>query len=96
MYWRRKEGKIIAEGKIGNKTLYLFQLPSIEKVLNASFFSTEKREKIKEKIKRLDFKEPKSKNHTKKVRTRKIIRNNEKDAFDPDIFIGELKGGDDF
>jgi hypothetical protein len=56
VYWRRKGKKIIAEGIRNNKTVYLFQLPDFEKVLESSLFSSEKREKIKEIIARLDYK----------------------------------------
>lgn len=64
MYWRRKEGKIIAEGKIKNKTIYLFQLPDPEIVAKSSFFTREKQAKILEKISRLDYK---SKNKQKQT-----------------------------
>ena len=70
VYWRRKEGKIIAEGKIKNKTIYLFQLPDPEKFIRrlcdinlgrpkyknkSSFLTKEKLLKIIEKINRLDL-----------------------------------------
>lgn len=59
IYWRRKGKVIIAEGQQNKTTVYLFQLPAIEKVLNSSLFSLEKQAKIKEKITRLDYKKDK-------------------------------------
>lgn len=79
IYWRRKEGKIIAEGKIKNKTIYLFQLPDPEKFIRrlydlnlgnpkytkkSSFLTKEKLDKIIEKINRLDYKPQKQENTT--------------------------------
>lgn len=61
VYWRRKEGKIIAEGKINKKTIYLFQLPDPEIVAKSSVFSKGKKAKILEKINRLDFRPEKKK-----------------------------------
>lgn len=61
IYWRRKEGKIIAEGQADGKTIYLFQLPDILKVVNSSVFSEEKRAKILRKIARLDKKKERGK-----------------------------------
>jgi len=55
-YWRRKNKKIIAEGKRKNKTTYLFQLPSIEKVINSNIFTPKKMTEIQEKYKTLDIK----------------------------------------
>lgn len=52
--WKRINDKIIAVGKIGKKTLFLFTLPPVEKVLKSSLFDAEKKEKIQQKIKRLD------------------------------------------
>lgn len=79
IYWRRKEGKIIAEGKIKNKTIYLFQLPAPEIVVKSSLFTKEKQAKILEKISRLDYRPPKQKNNTQKVRSLNITRTQEKD-----------------
>ena len=56
IYYRRKEGKIIAEGKENGKTIYLFTIPSWRKLLESSLFDIEKRKKILEKIYRLDYK----------------------------------------
>ncbi len=57
MYYRKKNRKIIAEGKTTfqgkQKTIYLFTLPPIEILLKKSLFSSEKTEQINEKIKRL-------------------------------------------
>jgi len=89
IYYRRKEGKIIAEGKIKNKTIYLFQLPGPEEFIRrlydmnlatpkyikkSSLFTKEKQSKILEKINRLDYRPVKQKSSTSKVRTIKIVR----------------------
>ena len=64
IYYRRKGKQIIAEGKTflyGKiKTIYLFNLPPIEKLLKASIFPPEKTQKIVEKIKRLKQSQKKS------------------------------------
>ncbi|GAH45798.1 unnamed protein product [marine sediment metagenome] len=54
-YWRRKEHKIIAEGKQNNKTIFLFTLPTPETVAKSSLFTEEKQVRIMEKIHRLDY-----------------------------------------
>ncbi len=63
IYYRRKGKQIIAEGQTEHygkkKTVYLFSLPSIEKLLKSSIFTPEKTQQILEKITRL-------KNSTKK------------------------------
>jgi len=64
-YWRRKKGKIIAEGQRNKKTVYLFQLPNPEIVAKSSLFTGEKQAKIAEKINRLDYRQNKSKNNEK-------------------------------
>jgi hypothetical protein len=57
IYYRRKGKKIIAEGQTvyygKKKTVYLFTVPPIEKVLKSSLFSPEKTQEILEKITRL-------------------------------------------
>lgn len=60
-YYRRKGKKFIAEGQRNKKTIYLFTIPPIEKLLNSSLFTKEKRAEIEQKILRLDYK-PKKKN----------------------------------
>jgi len=77
IYWRRKEGKVIAEGKRKNKTIYLFTLPNPEELIrrledinlgnpknpkSLPIFNEEKRTKILRKIQTLDYK---SKNNQK-------------------------------
>jgi|TARA_Y100000310_G_scaffold3308_1_gene4233 hypothetical protein len=78
-YYRRKEGKIIAEGKMKGKTIFLFTVPDVESILKPSFFKREKIDKIMEKIKRLDNRPEKKKVNTAKVHPIKIIRTSEKD-----------------
>ena len=58
IYWRKKLGKIVAEGKRRNKTIYLFTLPEINKVANSSIFTEEKKTKILKKIQTLDYRLP--------------------------------------
>ncbi len=59
IYYSRKAGKIVCEGKRNNKTIYLFTIPYPEKLLESSLFAKEKVLKIMEKISRLDFKKNK-------------------------------------
>ena len=56
IYYRRKDGRIVAEGLIDGKTVYLFTVPHPEKLINQSNFSEEQLTKINEKITRLDYK----------------------------------------
>lgn len=57
IYYRRKNKQIIAEGQTVHygkkKTVYLFTLPPIEKLLKSSLFTPERTQQIKEKIARL-------------------------------------------
>lgn len=57
IYYRRKNKQIIAEGQTVHygkkKTVYLFTLPTIEKLLESSLFTPEKAQQITEKITRL-------------------------------------------
>lgn len=87
-YWRRKDKKIIAEGKRNNKTIFLFTLPAVEEVAKSSLFKEEKQAKIAEKISRLDYREEKENKHEEKLRTINIRRTPEKDGNFP-----ELEGG---
>lgn len=66
IYYRRKQGKIIAEGKRKNKTIYLFTIPEPEILIKSSLFTQEKREKLMEIISRLDINEKRSKKNDKK------------------------------
>ena len=84
LYWRRKENKIILEGKRNNKTIYLWTIPSPQKFFNeillkSSYLSKEKLDKISEKISRLDYKTEEGKKKPIKVRTTEIIRSPELD-----------------
>jgi len=83
IYYRRKGDKIIAEGTQNNKTVYLFQIPSPEKLLIPSLFPEEKIAKIKEKISRLDIKENKVTESSSKVPPNKIKRTFQKDGEYP-------------
>lgn len=78
-YWSRKNNKIIAEGKRNNKTIFLFTLPEVEKVVKSSLFTQEKQDKILEKISRLDYRTEKVSESSPNVRTIKIIGSPEKD-----------------
>ena len=79
IYYRRKDGKIVAEGKMKGKTIFLFTVPDVESILKSSFFKREKIDKIMEKISRLDNRPIKKKEVKKEVHTIKIIRTPEKD-----------------
>jgi len=94
LYYRRKGNKIIVEGKMNKKTIFLFTLPEPSKLLNASFLTEEKIAKINEKIKRLDYRSEKKTKEASKVRTTDIIRTSEKDdnAIDVNEEINELQG----
>lgn len=58
VYWRRKNKKIIAEGKRNNKTIYLFTLPDPAELVKSPIFNEEKRTKILKKIQTLDCRLP--------------------------------------
>lgn len=90
IYYRRKQGKIIAEGKIKNKTIFLFTLPEPEKLVKSSLFTQEKRVKIMEKINRLDKVESKKRKVGSEVRTTAIMGNSQKDDFEK-ITIEDLE-----
>jgi|GEM_PF-2057869 len=84
LYWRRKENRIILEGKRNNKTIYIWTLPEPQRFFNeilskSSYLSKEKLDKISEKINRLDYKTEECKKKPIKVRTTEIIRTPEKD-----------------
>lgn len=86
IYYRKKNKTIAIEGKSNNKSIFIWTLPSPEKLLsllfeNASIFPTEKKEKIKEKIKRLDIKSKPTRNNKTNLPIIKINRNLHKDAF---------------
>ena len=91
-YYRRKEGKIIAEGKMNNKTIFLFTVPGVAELVNSSLFTKEKQAKIMEKINRLDIRQPKGNKPNQEVRTTDIRSSFEKDdKFNPDEEIEEWK-----
>ena len=84
LYWRRKENRIILEGKRNNKTIYLWTIPQPQRFFNeilskSSYLSKEKLDKINEKINRLDYKTEGGKKKPLKVRTTEIIRSPELD-----------------
>lgn len=78
-YWSRKAGRIIAEGRRKNKTIFLFVLPDVEKIAQSSLFTQEKKDKILTKIQSLDYREKQNKKTSPKVRTTNIIRTIDKD-----------------
>lgn len=93
IYWSRKAGKIIAEGKRNNKTIYLFQLPDIETVAKSLLFTKEKQDKIMEKISRLDYNDKGTDNQEAELPTTNIVRSIEKDDFDdtdPDDIMADV------
>ena len=78
-YYRRKGSKIIAEGKEGDKTIFLFVLPDVEDLVNSSLFVQKKQEKLRLKISRLNPKPIKQHKHHPEVRTIDIGRTFKKD-----------------
>lgn len=79
IYWRRKNKRIIGEGKRKSKTVYLFTLPNPEELIkrledinlgnpkylkSPPIFNEEKRTKILEKIQTLDYLHPDAKKDT--------------------------------
>ncbi len=72
LYWSRKRGKLIAECKIKNNTIYLFTLPSIENLAKSCLFTKEKSDKIMHKINRADIKDSKVTKPKQDVRTNAI------------------------
>ena len=91
LYWRRKNNRICLEGK-GKKsrTIYLWTLPPPEKflkeiLLKSSFLTEERKEKMREKINRLEYRDYKVNKRGIKVRTIKITRTPEKDTKEDDI-----------
>ena len=98
-YYSRKAGKIVAEGKRNNKTIYLFSIPSIPNILKSSLFTEEKKAKIMANYQSLDIIQEKQPKQPEKVVPINIVRtkeNNDKlDNFDldPDDLIKEVQGG---
>ncbi len=96
-YYSRKAGKIVAEGKRNNKTIYLFTIPSISNILKSSLFTEEKKTKIMTNYQSLDVFQDKPLKQPKKVRSINIGRtpkdNDKLDDFDPDDLIKEVQGG---
>jgi len=90
LYWRRKENRIILEGKRDNRTIYLWTIPTPQKFFNeilskSSYLSKEKLEKIGEKINRLDYKVERDKKNPPEVLTTEIIRSPELDDKDEEM-----------
>ena len=96
-YYSRKAGKIVAEGKRNNKTIYLFSIPSIPKLLESSLFSEEKRTKMQQKYQSLDIIQEKQPKQPETVPLINIARTDEGHDelldFDPDDIIKEVQGG---
>jgi hypothetical protein len=95
VYYSRKAGRIVAEGKRNNKTIYLFVIPSIPKLLESSLFSEEKKAVIMGKYQSLDTIQEKLPKQPEKLRAIKIARTQEVDDklddFNPDELIEEIK-----
>ena len=96
LYWRRKSDRIVLEGK-GKKsrTIYLWTLPAPSKfieeiLLKSSFLPEEKKEKMREKISRLEYRDHKTTKMGLKVRTTNIAGTPEKDAYNVDEELNEL------
>ncbi len=87
LYYRRKAGGIIIEGKSKNKTILIWTLPSnpyhlLLYMKMASFFSSKKQANIDRKIDSLDFKSKRKSKGSPKVRTINIRRTFKKDDND--------------
>lgn len=87
IYYRKKNKTIIIEGRQGRKSVLIWTLPHPEKLLfqiinNPSLFSLEKMQKIREKIKRLDYKSNKRVNGSPKLRIPHITRTPKKDGIE--------------
>ena len=54
IYYSRKNKRIVIEGKIKNKTIYIFTLPEPLKLIESLNLPSEKFDKLMEKINRLD------------------------------------------
>lgn len=96
-YYSRKAGKIVAEGKRNNKTIYLFSIPSIPKLIESSLFTEEKKVKIMANYQSLDIIQEKQPKQPETVPPINIIPTEEEhdtlDDFDPDDLIKEVQGG---
>src|SRR3990167_10008383 len=90
IYYRRKNKKIIMEGKQDNKTILIWTLPEPEELFNiiigkSSFLSAEKLSKINEKIQRLDIRQIKYYKDISNIPLIKIKRSQKKDLKSPII-----------
>ena len=82
IYLRRKGIGLIVEGKRNNKTIFLFTIPNVLKLLKSSLFTEEKKAKIMEKIQSLDIRKPKVRKTSPEVRTLTIVGTSEIDDFE--------------
>jgi len=85
IYFRKKNKTIVIEGRQGRKSVLIWTLPHPEKLLseiltNPSLFTKEKQAKIREKLKRLDYKANKKTNGSPKVLIPNIMRTQKKDG----------------
>lgn len=69
IYFSKKRGKIVCEVKIKGRTTHLFTFPDVEKMLLSDIFTEEKKQEIRDKINRADFKKVKKLGRPRKVRT---------------------------
>jgi hypothetical protein len=91
IYYRRKDKSITIEGKRHGKGVHLWTLPDAEKFLvslikEVSLLTEEKKEKIMEKMKCLDYKPEKKKKAPQKIHTTIINRTQKKDTADEEDF----------
>ncbi len=95
IYYSRKAGSIVIEGRRKNQTIYLYKLPEPLKLLESLNINKEKKDKIMEKIQSLNVLELKPKKSGEKVRAIKIIRteknNDEEDIIDVDSLLEEAE-----
>lgn len=74
IYYSRKAGGIVIEGRRGNKTIYLYKLPTPIKLLQSLNLPEEKINKIMQKIQSLNIINKRGSNPGKKVLAIKIMR----------------------
>ncbi len=82
IYFRKKLNAIAIEGKCKGESLHIYTLGTAQKHLiklleNADFFTEEKRVEIIQKLRRIDIKRGREKNHSPKVPTLIIKRTQE-------------------
>ena len=89
IFYRRKAGGIVIEGKCKGKGVLIWTLPRdpiklLSFLIEASYFPKEKQANISQKINSLDSKSKKRTKGSPKVRTTNLIRNSKND-YDKEV-----------